>query len=234
MRLSFLCFGISAFCLISTHVVADQTPIAANPGAEPDLIPGLSGNPNGNVLDTLYGPGNYARVDDSLDQIWLNVGGSAEARAAFAGTATDLYYSSSSNPGIFVLRVSPYGYINGAWTALPGSSGENFSWMIHSDNGAQFSSVQTSNAGEDHMVAFQITGDTGVPGNRIGDYVICWEDLWFSGSDRDYNDVVIEVSGVAVPEPSTISLFVLATVAAVFSRGKRIGQDSTPCSVLCR
>ena len=54
----------------------------------------------------------------------------------------------------------------------------------------------------DHMVTWLITGGAGA-----GNHVIAWEDL-AGGGDRDFNDLVIEVSAnpVAAPEPATMLL----------------------------
>ena len=46
-------------------------------------------------------------------------------------------------------------------------------------------------------------------GEFAGDYILAWEDLRFLG-DRDYNDLVVRVSGVshmAVPVPAAVWLF---------------------------
>jgi hypothetical protein len=52
----------------------------------------------------------------------------------------------------------------------------------------------------DHMVTFEITG-----GAHAGDYVIAFEDLPYASSDLDYNDFVVQVSGVVpVPEATTV------------------------------
>ena len=51
------------------------------------------------------------------------------------------------------------------------------------------------------MVTFLITG-----GADVGDYVIAFEDMSvLDGSDKDYNDFVVQVSGVVpVPETTTV------------------------------
>ncbi len=44
-------------------------------------------------------------------------------------------------------------------------------------------------------------------GQYEGDYVLAWEDLEHLG-DRDYNDLVVRVSGVSVvPVPAAVWLF---------------------------
>ena len=56
------------------------------------------------------------------------------------------------------------------------------------------------------MVTWLITG-----GASAGNFVIAWEDVW-GGYDKDYNDLVIEITGVnpaganPVPIPAAILL----------------------------
>lgn len=99
-----------------------------------------------------------------------------------------------------------------------------FGLRLPNKRGYIWSSVPTDNAvmpggftgdGTDHMVTWQITGNAGYEGNQIGNYIVAWEDLAANGSlggsyDADYNDLVVEISGVqAIPEPAGFSLFTL-------------------------
>ena len=63
--------------------------------AIPHLTPiGTSGEPSlGSILDTLYGAGNYTRVDDGSDQWWTNPGSAgARAEAKYAGYTQNFGY----------------------------------------------------------------------------------------------------------------------------------------------
>ena len=65
----------------------------------------------------------------------------------------------------------------------------------------------------DHMVTFYITWER-MPGN----YVIAFEDLSIAqGSDRDFNDLVIQInSGLApAPEPSTMAIAALGALGMI-------------------
>jgi len=99
-----------------------------------------------------------------------------------------------------------------------------FGLRLPNQRGYIWSSVPTDNAvmpggfigdGTDHMVTWQITGNAGYEGNQIGNYIVAWEDLAANGSlggsyDADYNDLVVEISGVQpIPEPAGFSLFAL-------------------------
>jgi hypothetical protein len=70
------------------------------------------------------------------------------------------------------------------------------------------------------MVTFLITG-----GASKGNYVIAWEDFNNLG-DKDYNDFVIEVSGVKpVPEPATMLISALTLIGGgAFVRRKFFKQ----------
>jgi hypothetical protein len=200
--------------LVGALAHANNTMVNPNPGGEPDLYAGLSGNPLGNAMDTLFGPGNYTRVDDAYDQIWLNLAGEGEARcrARFTIYTSTLLYNSLTHLSLPVVT-SPTrsGYLAGTWTPLPVET-EQFNWIMSSSNGHLWSSVESANGGEDHLVTFQITGDTGKSENTIGNYVLAWEDLPFSSSDRDYQDFIVEVS---VPEPATIALLGLGALSLI-------------------
>jgi hypothetical protein len=69
------------------------------------------------------------------------------------------------------------------------------------------------------MVSWLITD-----GEYAGDYVLAWEDLVLLG-DRDYNDLVVRVSGVSphvVPVPAAAWLFGSGLIAlAAFVRRRR-------------
>lgn len=92
-------------------------------------------------------------------------------------------------------------------------TGTLFALGYRSDAGT-FSSRQQDNPRRvDHMVTYEIVGDVGHPGNVVGSYVVAWEG-GLAGGDRDYQDTVLELHGVApVPEPSALVL--VATGAAV-------------------
>jgi hypothetical protein len=83
-----------------------------------------------------------------------------------------------------------------------------------------FSDSSLNAGGGDNLVAYQGFGDT-VTGRKINvngsslawdanSYVLGWEDLVLSGSDRDYQDMVLLVSQITpVPEPATVLAGVL-------------------------
>ena len=201
------------------NACASITLVNANPGGEPDLFAGLVGNPGGNannIMDTLYGVGNYSRVDDASDQVWHKFDGSTTAVAKYAGDASDLYWS----VGGYLMAINVGNNVN-----LP-TGNVSFTWGLKDKSSGDFwSSNPTLNTdGKDHMVTFLITGVDNTHNNTIGNYVIAWEDRPIGGgSDQDYQDAVIEVHDAApIPEPTTIIIWsLLGGLGLVFAWRRR-------------
>jgi hypothetical protein len=200
--------------LCTNGIYASITPVSPNPGGEPNLYAGLSGNPKGNVMDTLYGVGNYSRIDDALDQTWWKWNGGATVEAKYASDSSVLYWRPiGSATATFLFNI---GVQSPKVTATLSPKGVvQFTWELKdtSTNNTLFSSVTASNPDTpnpvDHMVTFLITGGAD-RGNIVGNYVIAWEDRSVPGSDLDYQDAVIEVTEAApIPEASTFIVWSL-------------------------
>ncbi len=173
----------------------------------------------GGILDTLYGLSNLQRVDDygvlPNDQIWFNPDTrTATAKAKFAGFAHDFGYIPDTNGnGFFEEAVVPIFSLGGNINMIlsSGPSGNltggpvNLLWTLKPSGADLWTSLQSENSDTlDHMVTWLITGGVG---NIVGNYVIGWEDL-NGGGDRDFNDLVVEVTAgpSPVPEPATMLL----------------------------
>jgi uncharacterized protein DUF4114 len=198
--------------------LASATTILPNSGGEPSLA-----TPGG-ILDSLYSLGNLTRMDDSLDQKWENTGlAHVVVVAKYAGYSQTLGYLPGDTGAVFVplLTVTDTGAIDGTEiTFTSDESGADFRWGDDPNGGAVapglYSAREDGNADlRDHMVTWLITGNDGHPGNRLGAYVVAFEDLFGLG-DRDYNDLVVLVWGVTdgplVPAPASLLLVAVAMV----------------------
>ncbi|MBU1699407.1 MAG: PEP-CTERM sorting domain-containing protein [Candidatus Eisenbacteria bacterium] len=176
------------------------------------------------ILDNLYGLSNVVRVADTgglTDQIWFNSNAAVSVEAKFSSRDhTFGYYQGltgwSFNP---LFTVSGSGYLSGVTGGFtPAQSGNPFRFADKTGWVPAWSSLELQNLDfMDHMVTYQITGDDPTKSNTVGSYVLAWEDgSWFG--DRDYNDLIVEVSGVGlggcspVPEPATLTLLGMGLV----------------------
>ena len=199
--------GLIVF-LFSQFAMAN-TIIFPSPG-EPTLIG------SGGILDIEFGLDNLLRIDDDFDQYWTVTGElSADAVAKHAGYSQNFGFIDSDDNFSSLLYVPYMGAQSGSSTVPAIGDEIRFGLtrgaMPAHGNKPIFSSDPFDNVicgghscsePEDHMVSWLITG-----GQYAGDYILAWEDLVHLG-DRDYNDLVVRVSGVsAVPVPAAIWLF---------------------------
>ncbi len=155
----------------------------------------------GGILDTLYGLENLERVQDQKDQYWLNRGGGrVTAKATYThvdipgspqrGRIFGYFLNDETFRPIMTLETANAFDSNGfAAAELPNSELFPVRWGVDPN----LSSLASDNAGVDHMVTWFITS-----GPHSGNYVLAWEDF----ADHDYNDLVVEVSGVEPIEPT--------------------------------
>jgi len=163
------------------------------------------------ILDGIYGAGHYVRVSDDSDNTWWQTvkPGGALVQAKYAGNGNTLYTATTDgvldkwvvdgvagNKGSIAPSVNPFLFAD-----------------VTSDGSSRGGNFFVSNAGlningEDHMVTFQVL-------NQVDTYVICWEDLQYGHSDLDFNDLVVQVSGVT-PVPDGASTLALLGGAMAF------------------
>ena len=203
-RIAILPATVLVVALMAPAAQAAFTPIAPAPSGELNLLG------SGGVLDTLYGLGNLQRISDSFtgDQLWdlTSGGGSVTALAKFAGFTQEFGIIPGSSGGTFMSLFTASADIDplggpGPSTPLPTTLTERFRFALDPSGAPLWSSRQSDNSdgGLDHMVAWKILG--------TGNFVLAWEDLAGLG-DKDYNDLVVQVSGAApaTPEPGTLLL----------------------------
>lgn len=146
---------------------------------------------NGNTVQLFGGPA------DQADQALVSVSQTGQVTVIYlqrdaGGNLTAVNYT-SSGVGYFTSNL--------------------FGYYLGTGGGTFYSEAARNVDGEDQMVAFRGDGDViRLPGNSAGvwgssSYILAWEDLRYSLSDKDFNDFVVYVESVTgVPEPATLAL----------------------------
>ncbi len=216
---------IGLVCLVLVSLastsLANTTVYYSQSTGEWDLCDGLAGtsqwgagDTSHKVLERYYK--SFTRIDDSADQIWHSLGnGGVYVVAKFAGYMNALGYSTDPVTGlpIITLAADQGGNVDAVFkTASLGlGDGTVFVWTIQGiGQGYTYYSLPALNPGGlDRMVTFRVGEIWNDPAHHeLGSYiptdptyVVCFEDL----TDFDYQDLVVEVHGVApIPEPLTL------------------------------
>jgi hypothetical protein len=182
-------------------------------------------SPNG-VLGMVDGePGSAA------DQVWHDGFTDAFAKVRFARDSQSLGYWEGTSGGTYtkLFDVQGQGYAVTGGIPLADMTGKTWRWGRSRGRGGIHSSVPAENPdGLDHMVTYQVTGLNTEPGYTT--WLLFWEDLNYSSTpntlttDRDVNDLVVELRAIAapgVPEPATGALLAGAAAVFVVSRRRR-------------
>jgi hypothetical protein len=124
--------------------------------------------------------------------------------------------------------------INGP-IGLPVTVGTQFGFYLESGTGGPtYYSRQSDNTGtDDQMVTLKtdvtktlnlgaFTQNAGSTPWNPGEYLLAWEDLDVPSGDRDYQDLLVKVSAIPVPEPSTYIAGGLALLPLLFGLRSRL------------
>ena len=197
--------------LFSSIASAALTPVMPGQGAEPDLAT------QGGILDRWFGLQNLSRVDDNLDQYWVNNGRvNVKTMGKWAGLTHSFGFFDSNGDFTSLFDV-------GRGSQKPAAhfgntdSGSLFRFGLSAGNTLWSSAPADNSDLLDHMVTWKITSSHNR--NLVGAFVLAWEDLR-GDSDRDFNDLVLLIKGdvdtqgfpgqaqsAVVPVPAALWLF---------------------------
>ena len=177
---------------------------------------GVGANAGNGIMEYVYG--NFTRVNDASDIQWVGSPGGATFDAIYAGANQALFTAALAGTPISTAILSGPGYTGNnppsrSATVVPYiPESQPFLFLDEANGNMAYSDPALSSSGVDRMVTFAVTGYLAKPGvisswtpfsDGTTHYVIAFED----GTDMDFNDLVVEVSGVApvpVPEATTI------------------------------
>ncbi len=169
----------------------------------------------------------YNHTENDVDQIWTDGVVTVTAYAKYAAWQQSFGWNGGGTNGTSFHELVDYTDIGGPGETFQITSGQNFLWGMQAKGDSrcgwwdteheEWWSKQSENswcgAGEDHMISYYIEGVS--PSEAV--WLIFMEDVKFSdGSDKDYNDFVVEIR--AIPEPLTIGLLAFG---ALFLRRRK-------------
>ena len=216
-------FGAGALLALSANALTTDTKVndlwganGTGPGPEWNLFNSGFGTHLGNgVLEYLYGAGNFTRVSDSVDSPWSGVNGTMRLNAIYTADNDSLFTAGVSGTPVSSAIVS--GGPASSGTPSRGSTvstflpiNQPFLFMLQPSPTSPVypgvreysdAALNTFDGAQDHMVTFAVNGYLATPGvagsfTSFTDgphYVLGFED----GVDFDFNDLVVEVSGVS-------------------------------------
>jgi len=142
-----------------------------------------------------------------VDQIWTDGEVTTTAAAKYAGYDQAFGWNGGGLGTDFIELVDDSN-IGQPGVGFTITEDEEFLWGYQATSQDWWSWTDKNDPNEDHMVTYFIEGAS--PDEAV--WAIFMEDVCFTeGSDRDYNDFVVEIR--AIPEPATICLLALGGLA---------------------
>ncbi|XKH00700.1 DUF4114 domain-containing protein [Marinobacter nauticus] len=226
LKLIVAAVAMAAWATSASALVSTTSPDAGNPNLQ-SILDGITVDGSSSV--DAYN--DY--LDDGVDSYW-QVAGSGGAVSTFvieiagnsnintfgvydrynSGSWVELFSGPQTTGAQSLLSILSDGsvVVNFADTTVDFAANE-FGFYLGTEGGPTFFSDSLLNDGNDQMVAYQGTGDQiqidpYAAGPWIsGEYLLAWEDVLYSNSDQDFNDLVVIVESVVpVPEPGTLAL----------------------------
>ena len=216
-------FGKTGTALLLTGAVAILAPVAEAGYTAVKEVKRRSEASHEKILETVYGGDFIAdptglsfsnqtgvtvtRLNDAAgDEPWAGKTVSARAVAAFSGNRkTARYFGASSGGQVQKVFDAPGRRFDVSGAAPAPISVDDGSLVLGRGRGQrtkQFSSINAENAdGMDHLVSYEVKGTA----QRASVYLLCWEDKLARRSDRDYNDLVVELEAADVAAQAPLS-----------------------------
>jgi hypothetical protein len=153
----------------------------------------------GAALFSIAAPGAAAG-----DQQW--VGGIVSARAVSRYAGYEQTFGLTDNAGTFhkLFDVSGTGMNVGGSAAGIDLAGQTWQWARRGGGDPYSSDPTLNNDGSDHMISYRVSGPAA---DGTATWLLFWEDAPAWDSDFDYNDLVVQVTGVMpLGDPAAIPL----------------------------
>jgi len=175
------------------------------------IAPGGPGA-NGTNLNLVSGIPGSPPDSPITDQIWTDGIASITAEARFAAYSQEFGYDTDSGY-TKILDVTGEKFAVDGSGSVDFTPGTTWQWVRNGQGGEWYSDPDSNDDSLDHMITFQITG----LGDGFTTWLLFWEDLegskynnkcWYccDGSDRDFNDLVVEIKATVIPAPGAILL----------------------------